>query len=263
MNDRSETADSGGRSRMIAPPPHRADIGIIAALPIETGDLIDKLNKVRKFKSPQGLTVLEGEYQGRIVAVIHSGMGRTRARRAAEHLIFGHRPYWLIHPGFAGGLDPALGLSDVVLPTEVVDPSGSVVPVPIRPELLPEGIATGRLLTVDEILRKSSEKAEWREKSGGIVVDMESHAVAELCRELNLRWVGLRVITDTATTELPPEVLTITGPTGAFRLGATIGALWSRPSAVKDLLKLRESAIIASDKIAHFTSHLISALPIP
>ena len=45
MNDRSETADSGGRSRMIAPPPHRADIGIIAALPIETGDLIDKLNK--------------------------------------------------------------------------------------------------------------------------------------------------------------------------------------------------------------------------
>ncbi|MFM7593639.1 MAG: hypothetical protein ACKO85_17780, partial [Isosphaeraceae bacterium] len=64
MNDRSETADSGGRSRMIAPPPHRADIGIIAALPMETGYLIDKLNKVRKFKSSQGLTVLEGEYQG-------------------------------------------------------------------------------------------------------------------------------------------------------------------------------------------------------
>ncbi|MFM7129360.1 MAG: nucleoside phosphorylase [bacterium] len=263
MNDRSETADSGGRSRMIAPPPHRADIGIIAALPMETGYLIDKLNKVRKFKSSQGLTVLEGEYQGRIVAVIHSGMGRARARRAAEHLIFGHRPYWLIHPGFGGGLDPSLKMADVVLPTEVVDPSGSLVPIPLKPEMLPQDIVTGRLLTVDEIVRKTTEKAEWREKSGAVVVDMESHAVAQLCGELNLRWVGLRVITDTAGTELPPEVLTITGPTGAFRMGATIGALWSRPSAVKDLLKLRESATIAADKIAHFTSHLISALPIP
>ena len=263
MNDRSETADSGGRSRMIAPPPHRADIGIIAALPIETGDLIDKLKKVRKFKSPQGLTVLEGEYEGRIVALIHSGMGRERARRAAEHLIFGHRPYWLVHPGFGGGLDPALKLADVVLPTEVVNAAGDLVEIPLRADLLPEGIATGRLLTVDEIVRKTTEKAKWREKSGGVVVDMESHAVAELCQQMNLRWVGLRVITDTATEELPPEIMTITGPTGAFRLGATIGALWSRPAAVKDLLKLRESAIIASDKIAHFVGHLISALPIP
>lgn len=262
MNDRSEKQESGGRFKAIAPAPHRADIGIIAALPIETGDLMDRLKKVRKFKS-QGMVVFEGDYQGRIVAVIHCGMGRQRALKAAEHLIFGHRPYWIIHPGFGGGLDPSLSLGDVVLPTEVVDPEGNLVAIPIRPEMIPSGISIGRLLTVDNILRKADEKTAWREKSEAIVVDMESHAVAQLCQQMNLRWVGLRVVTDTSGQELPPEIMTITGPTGAFRLGATLGALWSRPAAVKDLLKLRESAIIASDKIAHFVTHMIEALPIP
>ncbi|MFM1801309.1 MAG: hypothetical protein RJA81_661 [Planctomycetota bacterium] len=262
MNDRSENQESVGRSRIIAPAPHRADIGIIAALPIETGDLMDRLKKVRKYKS-QGQVVYEGDFQGRIVAIIHSGMGLQRARKAAEHLIFGHRPYWIIHPGFGGGLDPNLKAADVVLPTEIVNAEGDIVTIPIRPEMIPNGITVGRLLTLDSIVRKVSEKSEWKQKTNAIMVDMESHAVASLCHEMNLRWVGLRVVTDTAEEELPPEILTITGPTGAFRLGATLGALWTRPSAVKDLLKLRESAIIASDRIAHFTTHLIEGLPIP
>ncbi len=262
MNGQSENRESEGRYKAIAPAPHRADIGIVAALPMETAELMDHLKKVRKYKA-QGQTVFEGIREGRVVAVIHSGMGCDRARKAAEHLIFGHRPYWIIQPGFGGALDPSLKSADVILPTEVVNMAGQLVEVPIRPELLPEGISTGRLLTVDKILRKSSEKAEWRDKSSSIVVDMESYAVAELCQSLNLRWVGLRVVTDTATDELPPEILTITGPTGAFRLGATLGALWARPAAIKDLLKLRESAQIASEKIAHYVGHLIDALPIP
>ncbi|MEI7923721.1 MAG: nucleoside phosphorylase [Planctomycetota bacterium] len=262
MSGQSESRESDGRFKAIAPAPHRADIGIIAALPLETAELIDLLKKVRKYKA-QGQTVYEGLRGDRVVTVIHSGMGRERARKAAEHLIFGHRPYWIIHPGFGGGLDACLKPADVILPTEIVNANGDLVEVPIRPELLPEGIRTGRLLTVDKILRTPDEKANWHQKTGAIAVDMESFAVADLCRSMNLRWVGLRVITDTQLEELPPEILTITGPTGAFRLGATIGALWARPSAIKDLLKLRESAQIASEKIAHYVIHLIDALPIP
>lgn len=262
MNGPTSEDAPEARPRAIAPAPQRADIGIVAAMPIETGDLVDRLKKVRKYKS-QGLTVLEGEHNGRLVALVHSGMGVARARKAAEHLIFGHRPYWIVHPGFCGGLDPALKSFDVVLPSEIVRPESEPIVVPIRPELLPSGIVTGRLLTMDHILRKSEEKREWHEKTGAIAVDMESYAVAELCRSLNLRWVGLRVVSDTAGEELPPEILTITGPTGAFRLGATIGALWQRPGAVKDLLKLRESAILAAEKVAHYTGHLIDALPVP
>lgn len=262
MNGPTSDESPEGRSRAIAPAPHRADIGIVAALPIETGDIVDRLKKVRKFKS-QGMTVLEGEHNGRVVAMVHSGMGMARARKAAEHLIFGHRPYWIVHPGFCGGLDPALKSCDVVLPSEIVRPDGEPISVPIRPDLLPQGIVTGRLLTMDRILRLPDEKKEWHDRTGAVAVDMESYAVAELCRSLNLRWVGLRVVSDTAGDELPPEILTITGPTGAFRLGATIGALWQRPGAVKDLLKLRESAILAAEKVAHYAGHLIDALPVP
>lgn len=262
MNERTNDGEPESRSRMIAPAPNRADIGIVAALPIETGELLDRFSKVRKYKS-QGLTVFEGEHHGRVVALIHSGMGVTRARKAAEHLIFGHRPYWIVHPGFCGALDPTLKACDVVLPSEIVTPEREPIPIPIRPDLLPQGIVTGRLLTLDRILRKPDEKKHWHEHTGAIAVDMESHAVAELCQSMNLRWVGLRVVSDTADEELPAEILTIAGPTGAFRLGATIGALWNRPSAVKDLLKLRESAQNAAEKIAHYSGHLIDALPIP
>lgn len=262
MSGPTDNEPPESRPRTIAPAPHRADIGIVAALPIETGELIDRLTRVRKFKS-QGMTVLEGEHHGRIVALIHSGMGVARARKAAEHLIFGHRPYWIVHPGFCGGLDPALKPYDVILPSELVSPEREPVNIPIGPDLLPQGIVTGRLLTLDRIVRTAEEKRSWHERTGAVAVDMESYAVAELCRSMNLRWIGLRVVTDAADEELPPEILTISGPTGAFRLGATIGALWNRPSAVKDLLKLREAAQNASEKIAHYVGHLIDALPIP
>lgn len=262
MSERTSEDSPEARSWAIAPAPHRADIGIVAALPIETGELVDRLTKVRKYKS-QGITVLEGEHNGRVVALVHSGMGVARARKAAEHLILGHRPFWIVNPGFCGGLDPSLKSCDVVLPSEIVRPECDSITVPIRPELLPQGIVTGRLLTTDQILRLPDEKKTWHGRTGAIAVDMESYAVAELCQSMNLRWVGLRIVSDTAGDELPAEILTITGPTGAFRLGATIGALWQRPSAVKDLLKLRETAILAADKLAHFTTHLIDTLPVP
>ena len=52
--------------------------------------------------------VIEGEYCGKIVAVAVGGMGRAAARRAADVLIAGHRPRWLISAGFAGALESRL-----------------------------------------------------------------------------------------------------------------------------------------------------------
>ena len=60
------------------------------------------------------------------------------------------------------------------------------------------------------------------------------------------------MISDEAGVDLPPEILAIVGPTGGLRLGATIGALWKRPSSVKDLLALRNHANEAAEKLAAF-----------
>ncbi len=88
-------------ARIVAPAPVAADVGIVAALPLEVGDVIDNLRRVRKYQAAS-LSVVEGEHQGKIVAVAIGGAGRLAARRATELLVDGHRPSWIISAGFAG-----------------------------------------------------------------------------------------------------------------------------------------------------------------
>jgi hypothetical protein len=69
--------------RGMAPSPSPADVGIVAALSIEVGDLVDHLKKVRRYQTVS-VPIIEGEYAGKIVAVTIGGAGRAAARRAAE-----------------------------------------------------------------------------------------------------------------------------------------------------------------------------------
>ena len=52
------------------------------------------------------MPVIEGELDGKIVAIASAGWAATAARRAAGILLDGHRPRWLISAGFAGALNP-------------------------------------------------------------------------------------------------------------------------------------------------------------
>jgi adenosylhomocysteine nucleosidase len=245
-----------------APAPAPADVGVVAATPIEVGPLLARLTGVRKYAGPK-LTVIEGECAGRVVAVVLTGMGRARAQRGAELLIDGHRPRWIISAGFGGALDPDLRRNEIVLPNEVVNLEGRrfAIDLAVPPEAGAQGLRSGRLLTVDDFVRKASEKAELRRTSGADVVDMETSAIAALCGERGVRFLPVRVISDEAGVDLPPEILAIVGPTGGLRLGATIGALWKRPASVKDLLALRQHATEAAERLAAFLVGTFPRLP--
>ncbi len=241
----------GPRSKAEAPVP--ADIGIVAATPIEVGPLLARFAHVRKYAGPK-VTIVEGECAGRVVALVLTGMGRARAQRGAELLMAGHRPRWIISAGFGGALDPALKRNDLVLAREVVNLEGGrfAIDLAIPPESEAQGLRAGRLVTVDDFVRKAVDKADLRRKTGADVVDMESSAVAALCGERGVRFLSVRVISDEAGVDLPPEILAIVGPSGGLRLGATVGALWKRPSSVKDLLALRQHANEAAVRLAAF-----------
>src|SRR5687768_13111940 len=106
-----------------APPPTPVDVGIVAALSVEVGFLLDRIKKVRKYVGPQH-TIIEGECAGKLVALIITGMGRQAARRGAQLLIDGHRPRWVVSAGFGGALNPSLSRFDLVMATEVLDLEG-------------------------------------------------------------------------------------------------------------------------------------------
>jgi adenosylhomocysteine nucleosidase len=249
--------DEGG----LAPAPVRADVGIVAALPLEVGDFIDHLRRVRRYRSA-ALTLVEGERNDKIVVIAVAGVGRPAAKRATELVLAGHRPSWIISAGFAGALQPALARNDLVVPGEVLDPEGRRFRVE-PPGSLGTGIryATGRLLTVDRFILDSGEKADLHRSSRADLVDMESSAVAAVCDERLVRYLAVRVISDDARGDLPREVATLLTRSGSYRVGAAVRAIWNRPSSLKDFWTLHERALEAADRLARFLARCLDDLP--
>jgi adenosylhomocysteine nucleosidase len=246
---------------VVAPPPVPADVGIVAALPIEVSDVIDALKKVRRYQSAT-VPMIEGEYGGKIVVVATGGPGRAAARHATELLISGHRPRWIVSAGFAGALDPALARNDLILPDEVCDPAGARHVVDRSPALLagyPH--ARGRLLTLDRLVARSQEKEELRRTFEADLVDMETSAVAAVCNEKPVRFLSMRVISDDAQEDLPREVATLLSRQGSYRVGAAIRAVWQRPSSLKDFWTLYEHALEAAGSLARAVARCLDELP--
>jgi adenosylhomocysteine nucleosidase len=242
--------------------PTAAEIGIVAALPIEVGYLTDRLERVRKYVGPK-FTVIEGELEHRLVALVIAGIGRGRAREATRLLIEGHRPRWILSAGFGGALDPTLKKSDIVFPDEIIDLDGAKYAIDlVLPGNAAElGFRSGRLLTVDSIVTTAAAKAELHAHHGATVVDMETSAVAEVCSDRGIRLISLRVISDEAGAELPREIAAIMAASGSYRVGAVLGTLWKKPRRIKDLLQLRADALVAADRLAGVVAGTIRQLP--
>lgn len=246
-----------------APPPEAADVAIVAALGIEVQPLLSRFKKVRKYRAERH-TVIEAECAGKLVVLMVGGPGQPRAAWTARLLMAGHRPRWVVSAGYGGALDLELSRNDVVLASQVVDEQGgrytvdfALSPTPGAPG---KRIMAGRLLTVDRIVRTAAEKAALRARHEADVVDMETAAVAAICAQRQVRFMSMRVISDVAGIDLPPEVLSIMGPSGGYRLGAAVTAIWKRPSSLKQLLALREQANEASARLAEVLPGLIAQL---
>nr|WP_303652655.1 nucleoside phosphorylase [Paludisphaera mucosa] len=234
----------------LAPPPTPADVGVVMAMPMEAGHLIDKLSKVRRYTA-RSLTVVEGELEGRLLVVVASGVGPASARRGVAHLLDGHRPRVLVSAGFAGALDPALNRNDLVVPRSVADASGAVVELHASvAESVPGLRVVDRLLLVDRVISGVQEKARLREEHRADLIDMETFAAAVAARDRSIPFFSLRVVSDDARTELPPEIGRLLNTTGSYRVGAALRALWGRPSAVKDFWSLHAQAMASADRLA-------------
>ncbi len=153
--------------------------------------------------------------------------------------------------------------NDVVFPHEVVDAEGLRISMErvIEDSENTLRLRTGRLLTVNHIVRTAAEKAELRQQFGADLIDMETTAPARVCAERGVRFLSIRAISDEANVDLPPEVLSILGPSGGYRIGAAVGAIWKRPSSLKDLLKLREHALEASERLSEVVFWTLERLP--
>lgn len=244
--------------------PDPCDVGLVFALGIEQGGLEDLLSGVVATQGT-GFVARQGTLKGRHVVLIEAGVGPLAAARGTQALLAGHRPAWVISAGLSGALDPRLKQGDIVMADSITDGEGHRLSIDfkISPEAVAAtpGLHVGRLLTVDRIVRSPEEKRTLGQQHECLAVDMESWAVGEVCRQAKTKFMAVRIVSDAVDRELPADIERLARQkTHAARLGAAAGAIFRRPASLKDMLKLKEDALVASDKLAKFLSGVIVQL---
>ena len=139
----------------------------------------------------------------------------------------------------------------------IIDAAGSQLAIDFQLEQTP-GVHVGSLLTVDALVRTAKERRRLAEEHGAMAVDMETFAVAGVCRQERIRFLSVRAISDTVDDELPDDIEHLMQQQGlAGRAGAVTGALFRRPGSFKDMWNLKETALVASDRLAKFLAEML------
>jgi adenosylhomocysteine nucleosidase len=240
------------------------DVAFIYALGLESGGLVDQLKNSERSRHAHGVEHA-GKLRGREVVIIEAGVGQTAAARATAEAIKFYQPKWVISAGFAGGLIDDLRRGHILMADEVVDRQGgrleSGMNIDRQSLAALKGVHVGRLLTVDAILREESERRRLAAQHDAVACDMETFAVAVTCRDHNVPFMAIRIISDAVDDELPPEIEHLLAQKSlAGKLGAATGAVLKRFSAAKDLWRLREEALKASDRLAKFLVSVLEQL---
>jgi adenosylhomocysteine nucleosidase len=255
--------------------------GIVFALGVESGPTEDLLSGSIRIRG-SGFFITEGGINGRRVVIIRSGAGLDNAARATEVLINGHHPKIVISAGFAGGLSPTLKRHEILLADSVIDYTGRQIILNRSPPLndisnsgqalqcpldqFPfdqskldwPNLQIGKLLSVDHVIREPGEKQSLHLQHQALAVDMETFAVAEVCRRREVPLCAVRIIHDTANDTLPPDIeRLLRQKTEAARLGAALGAIWRRPTSIKDFWALKENSLIAGHRLSKYIEQLI------
>lgn len=238
----------------------RADVGLVCALAMELNHFFDRCERIRTLQGA-GFRLRGGRLKSIRVAAVESGPGAQKAARATRALLDGHRPAWVVACGFAGALRPEIKVGDIVVSSAVCSLQGDEIETPHGMTADPaRGLHVGRFVTTDAIVRTVAEKRELASRFDAVACDMETYAVAAVCRDARVPFMAVRAVTDDLAADLPVEVHALLASTGAGRFGATVGAIWNRPESVKDLWKLRENAAAAARRLAPFLAGVVQQL---
>ncbi len=153
----------------------------------------------------------------------------------------------IIMAGLAGALDPKLRVGDVVIDD---------CPAAFLPEV---SFTRGTIHQAAKIVGTSREKQELYETGGALAVDMESAIVRQAAKKWNVPFVSVRAISDSANESLNPTMVRFIDPFGRVRPLALAGSIIRRPGLIPELLRLGQSARMASDNLAGAVAGIVAA----
>ncbi|HYV58048.1 MAG TPA: hypothetical protein VE911_10900 [Candidatus Nitrosopolaris sp.] len=212
------------------------DLAVFAALDFERRAITDGLRSV----VPAGRGAWRGATaEGASCFVVQTGMGPRRAQNAAQAA---PRAGTYLICGCAGALTPSLVPGDLVVADRIVPIDGQGSPLGSMAAetagLLAWAGARGLSLQVggiasSAIVLDSAAAKRAAARTGALVVEMESSAVAAVARERSIPFIGIRVVLDVAGQAVPAALLRGGGivdeESGRLRPARAIARLAPRP----------------------------------
>ena len=148
----------------------------------------------------------------------------------------------VVSAGVCGGLDPRLGLADLVIPERVLGPTGEVHmggSAAHRAVAVGAGTAcAGLLVTTREIVATPAAKAALRAASGAVAVDMESAFILARAAASGCPALVVRAVSDGADEHLSLELAGLVTPAGGLRLARALALVSTRPALVPRAIAL-------------------------
>ena len=135
------------------------------------------------------------------IRVEYFGVGPEMAAARIDRLLKEKKPRLLICAGFAGGLDPRLGVGDLVVGENLS--SKEVLATARAPGSVLPGAAFGAIVSRPLAVETVADKRTLFAKTGALAVDMESEAIAAACRAEGVPLLVVRTISDPAGDDLP------------------------------------------------------------
>ncbi len=182
------------------------------------------------------------------VSILITGIGRKNAERAVRSFLQNNSPQRIFTSGFAGGLDPELQIGAVVFQT--ADASLA--------EMLGQHGGRGVAFHCDaHIATTVVEKVALRRTTGADAVEMESAAIHSVCAAQGIPCATVRVISDTATEDLPLDFNQLSYPDQSLNFGKLAWAIAKSPGKIPALLRLQKNTGLAAKRLAEVLARII------
>lgn len=182
------------------------------------------------------------------VVILITGMGRRNAEKSVRDFLQLESPRQVFTCGFAGGLNPALKLGEIVF---------STLQRSTWEALQQQGAKSAYILTRDRISTTVADKAELRRQTHQDAVEMESTYIQQICREQKIPCTTVRVISDTAQENLPLDFNQLSKPDLSLDFGKLAWAIVKSPRKLPALLRLRKSTKLAAQRLAEVLAKVV------
>lgn len=199
-------------------------LGIIGAMDEEVAKIKERLENV-EVQTFGGMDFYKGNFEGKSVVVVRSGIGKVNAAVCAQILSDRYQVSGIVNTGIAGSLMAKIDIGDIVLSTDALQhdmdatnfgyPAGQiprmdVLSFPADPKLLalakeccgrvnPE-IHTyeGRVVSGDQFISDQKKKDWLIETFHGYCTEMEGAAIAQAAYLNGIPFLIIRAISDKA-----------------------------------------------------------------